>query len=117
MKLTITTVEGSTYPLDVSPDLPVEDLKALLSMECEIPLTELVILHNMTPLNRNKDTLTQCEINDGDVIFVARQQGSVAPPTTRTQTGTSGMGMSGLPNIDWSSVQVTESGIRTYYVV
>lgn len=115
MQLVISTIDGNVYPVDVSEELPLNDLKALLSMETNIPQGSLILYHNMQELRERAggdNTLTSLGVQDKDIVVVADRQDVQAPPTTgQTQTQTSipsGTGTE-LPNIDWSSISVSQS--------
>ena len=123
MHITITTPEGGVYPLDVSEELPVSDLKALLEAEVGIPVKDMMVVYNMAPLTQDKETLKSCGIQNEDILVVFKSQASthtrsthtpvpVTQPGTQTQsssqTFSTALGI-GLPNIDWSSVQLPTS--------
>lgn len=117
MQLVISTIDGNVYPVDVSEELPLNDLKALLSMETNIPQGSLILYHNMQELRERAggdNTLTSLGVQDKDIVVVADRQDVQAPPTTgQTQTQTSipsGTGTE-LPNIDWSSISVSQSSM------
>ena len=120
MQIVVSTVDGNVYPVDVSEELPLNDLKALLSMETNIPQGSLILYHNMQELKERpggENTLTSLGVQDKDIVVVANRQDVQAPPTTsQTQTHTpvpSGTG-TGLPNIDWSSISVSQSSMYTH---
>lgn len=127
MHLTITTPEGGVYPLDVSEELPVGDLKALLEAEVGIPVKDMMVVYNMAPLTQDKETLKSCGIQNEDIIVVFKSQAStrtrsahtpvpVTQPGTQTQSSSqtfnTALGI-GLPNIDWSSVQLPTSNSQS----
>ena len=114
MQITVTTVEGELYPLDVSDDLPIEDLKALMAMEIGTDPSTVVLIHNMAPLTREKDSLTACGVKDGDIIVISTEQSTDATRATSqsVQNTTSSDSTTGqLPRIDWSSIRVEPSSI------
>ncbi|XP_064460591.1 protein DDI1 homolog 2-like isoform X2 [Ornithodoros turicata] len=79
MKLTITTLTGELYMLDVSPDVELENLKALSEYESGIPAKEIVVMHEGRPLLDDKKNLKTYGIKDGDVLLIQHfvpQQGT-----------------------------------------
>ena len=129
MQITVTTEEGAVFPLDVSEDLSICDLKALLEAETGIDARNILLIHNMSPLVEDQKSLSSYRVASGDVIVASKFEGDVqmsspstggAPfpldpgipgnPTASSRRGGESSG-SGLPNlgIDWSSIQVPTS--------
>ena len=128
MQITVTTQDGVVHPLDVSDELPLGDLKAVLEFEVGIPAKEMLVIHNMTQLRNDEKMLKDFGVKKGDVLLtmkmsVQQRQQNFPPsssqplrphshtsPYSRTsphphaspQTHTSEQ----LPFIDWSSVQI-----------
>lgn len=122
MKITVTTQEGMTYPIDVHEDLLIENLKALLSLETNISPSELIIFHNMSPLVRDKDTLSTYGVQDGDILLVARRPQEATPPLSapaqpQTRSHTAHNTGMRLPAIDWSSVHLSQSSNVVYDII
>ena len=112
MQIVVSTVDGNIYPIDVNEGLPLNDLKALLSLETNIPQSSLLIYHNMRELRESQDgddTLSSLGICDKDILVVARRQDVQAPPTHQAQTPVSSDAGTRLPDIDWSSIRVPQS--------
>lgn len=114
MKITLTTDSGSVFPLDVSQELTLIDLRALVEMEIEgITKPEsMLLLHNMVPMRDLMKTLGEYNIQEDDVIMIIEQgedtyatdhspsQPAAAPQPTSQLQGQS------LPALDWSSITV-----------
>ena len=94
MKLTVTTLADDIYSLDVSEEMELENLKALLEFESEIPAKEIMILWNGQPLQDNKRKLKDYGINDGEMLLLQRIHPglqSTGVPAQRHAAGTSQM--------------------------
>ena len=121
MKIIVTTREGGVLPLDVSDELPVGDLKALLEMEVGILVGEMLVIHNMVPLRHDDKMLKSCNVQEGDVLLALRvdptntQQDVPSSADRQQPSGTGSHSAAGpysettgmqIPDIDWSAVQV-----------
>ena len=83
MKVTLTSENGDVFPLEIGADLTVQDLQALAELETAIPQDQMLLIHNMAPLADPRRPLTQCGVEEGDVIMVSRLEGGGMDPTTR----------------------------------
>ncbi|XP_019848992.1 PREDICTED: protein DDI1 homolog 2-like isoform X3 [Amphimedon queenslandica] len=113
MQIVVSTIDGNVYPFDVSEELPLNDLKALLSMETNIPQGSLILYHNMQELRERaggENTLTSLGVQDKDIVVVANRQDVRAPPTTG-QTQTLEIKFE-LPNIDWNPISISQSRLQ-----
>ena len=133
MQITVTTADGSVLQLDVSDDLPLLGLKALLEVDTGISPDKMLLIHNMAPLLDDKKGLNECGVQDGDIIVVTegnssavnissppplpsqaphqlpQQQQPHSQPSQRAQSQSASNPLSiasSLPLIDWSSVQI-----------
>lgn len=70
MRLTITTLTGELYMLDVGPEMELENLKALCEYESGIPAKEIVVMHEGRPLLDDKRNLKLYGIKEGDVLLI-----------------------------------------------
>lgn len=89
--MTLMSEGGDVYRLlEVGSDLTVRDLQALAELETSVPVDEMLLVHNMAPLANPLLPLTQCGVEEGDVIMVSRLEGGVAnvstPPTQTTSS-------------------------------
>ena len=132
MQITVTTADGSVLQLDVSDNLSVLDLKALLEVDTGISPDQMLVIHNMAPLLDDKKGLNEYGVQDGDIIVVTEGDTSAvnvsSPPPlssqvphplstqqqqTHSQSSQTAHFQSisdslpgSLPVIDWSSVQI-----------
>ena len=129
MKVTFTT-DWTVISLDVSLELTLGDLKAILEIEVDRRPEEMVLLHNLQPMGDEGKTLGGYNVEDGDVIqltfpyipprpidppFVT--QPPVAPSlVTQPPAAPSLMPQPPaappqalLPNIDWAAIRVPTS--------
>ena len=90
MRITLTTLDGAIYPLEVSTDIEIMNLKALCEQETNIPIIEMSLTFNGIPLNDDVRPLSSYLLKDNDLIMVQRIK----------QTATN------LPFIDFSSISV-----------
>lgn len=72
MKIVLTTLEGNIYPVEVSPDLELINLKALCEQETDIPSSEMALTHNGRPLTDDSKTLSSYSISDNDILMVQK---------------------------------------------
>lgn len=70
MKLTVTTLSGELYMLDVGAEMELEGLKALCEFESGVPAREMVLMHEGRPLLDDKRTLRAHAIKEGDVLLI-----------------------------------------------
>ncbi|XP_003745507.1 protein DDI1 homolog 2 [Galendromus occidentalis] len=83
MRITITTVTGDVFVLDVSADIELENLKALAAFEVGIPAAEMIVIHEMRPLTEDKRPISQLGLKDGDMVLVQKSP----PRAQRTPQG------------------------------
>lgn len=87
MKVTI-TYEENFFPLDISEELELENLKALLEFESGVPAADIGVFHNGSMLKDLKKPLKEFGVKDGEIlVMVKRQFGR----STQTQRGSGGM--------------------------
>ena len=77
MQITVTTEDGKVFPLDISNELTLQDLQALLELETGIAQHELLLVHTMSPMVEREKTLAGYGVEEGDVIMVSRVEGGV----------------------------------------
>ena len=106
MKITLTTERGDLFPLDVSLELTLGDLRALVEMEVEglSNPQSVLLLHNMQPMNDLDKALAEYGIQEDDVIMILEQaEHEAAPPPVQSQPQ-SVQGQ--LPPINWGAIAV-----------
>ncbi|XP_051125068.1 protein DNA-DAMAGE INDUCIBLE 1 [Andrographis paniculata] len=69
MKITVMTADEQIVSLDVDRDESVENLKALLEVETQVPLQRQQLLYNGREM-RNSDKLSALGVADGDLIMM-----------------------------------------------
>ncbi|XP_027062264.1 DNA damage-inducible protein 1 [Coffea eugenioides] len=69
MKITVMTADEQILTLDVDRDESVENLKALLEVETQVPLQQQQLLYNGTEM-RNAEKLSGLGIGDGDLVMM-----------------------------------------------
>ncbi len=72
MKLTVTTSDG-VFPLEVAPDLELENVKAFCEAATNIPASEMILLHENVRLEEDKKSLKDFGVKDGDMLFLQRR--------------------------------------------
>ncbi|KAG0443547.1 hypothetical protein HPB47_014796 [Ixodes persulcatus] len=90
MKLTVTTLSGELYMLDVGAEMELENLKALCEYESSIPAREMVVMHEGRPLLDDKRSLSAHSIKDGDVLLIQH----LVPPQPSQASSSSGTELS-----------------------
>ncbi|KAH7986579.1 hypothetical protein HPB52_024859 [Rhipicephalus sanguineus] len=84
MKLTVTTLSGELYMIDVGAEMELEGLKALCEFESGVPAREMVLMHEGRPLLDEKRSLKSHSIKEGDVLLI---QHLVPPTNASTSSG------------------------------
>ncbi|PWA87303.1 DNA damage-inducible protein 1 [Artemisia annua] len=69
MKITVMTPDEQILTLEVDPDESVENLKALLEIESQVPLQQQQLLYNGKEM-RNAETLNGLGVTDGDLVMM-----------------------------------------------
>lgn len=94
MKITVLTADENLITLDVDPEETVENLKALLEVETQVPLQQQKLLFNRKEM-RDADKLSSLGANDGDLVTMER--------VSQSSTSTNALGV----NPDGSAVNPT----------
>lgn len=72
MQVTVTTLGGHVFPLDIPDDLELENFKAFCEAESGLPGKEIVILYNGKPLLDDKKAMKDYGLKDGDMVVLER---------------------------------------------
>ena len=72
MLLTVTTEDDKIVAVDVDPDTVVENLKAIIEAETDVPSGTQAVVHNGREL-RDADVLGPSGVKDGDLLMVLRR--------------------------------------------
>lgn len=84
MNITVCSLsDQSVFPLNVSADLELENLKAFCEVESGIPAGQIVLAHNGRPLMDDKKTLRDYGVKDGDMLVLQRNERN-APASTQS---------------------------------
>ncbi|XP_041377775.1 protein DDI1 homolog 2-like [Gigantopelta aegis] len=115
MQITVTTLSDQIFTLDVGEDMELENFKALCEFESGVPATEIAILWNGRPLTDNKQTLKQYGVKGGDVLLLQHMRGSSSqlagnPAIQQSTSRTPASSSSGIPVIDFGSIQIPGRG-------
>ncbi|KAJ9477411.1 DNA damage-inducible protein 1 [Pseudozyma hubeiensis] len=102
--ITVITEDDRTFPIDVDASIELENLKALLEVDSNIPAEQQQLLHSGKPLNDGKATLASCGVQNDDLLILrdARQG-----PSTSAAPSAGGAGSSGARSS--SAVPTSES--------
>ena len=74
MHVTVTTEDDAIVTVDVDPATVVENLKAILEAETDVPTREQVLLFNGGEL-ANDDVLSAKNVGEGDLLMLLRKRG------------------------------------------
>nr|XP_043621140.1 protein DNA-DAMAGE INDUCIBLE 1 [Erigeron canadensis] len=75
MKITVMTPDEQILSLEVDPHESVENLKALLEIESQVPLLQQQLLYNGKEM-RNAETLSGLGVSDGDLVMMVSNAAS-----------------------------------------
>ncbi|CAN4117827.1 unnamed protein product [Withania somnifera] len=81
MKITVMTTDEQIVTLDVDRDESVENLKALLEVETQVPLQQQQLLYNGREM-RNSDKLSALGVGDGDLVMMVSSAASLSSAPT-----------------------------------
>ena len=75
MQLTVSTLWDTVFTLEVGGDLDIKSFKGLCEIEVGIPANEIILVHNGRSLHDENYTLTEYNINNGDILLLQQFQG------------------------------------------
>lgn len=89
--ITVITEDDRTFPIDVDASIELENLKALLEVDSNIPADQQQLLHGGKPLNDSKATLASCGVNNDDLLILRdrRHASSAASNSASSSSGAS----------------------------
>lgn len=96
MKILLTTLDGNIYPVEVSSDLEIINLKALCEQETGINMARMSLSFNGQFLTDNNKTLASYSIGENDIVVVQVQSSPSNVPVD-------------VPLIDFASINVPRS--------
>ena len=95
MQVTISTLSGEFFSLDVPDDLELENFKAFCEAESGLAAKDMIILFNGTPLLDDKKSMKDYGVKNGDMVVMEK----IKPQNPQ---GASGGGAAGLKLPDFS---------------
>ena len=113
MQITVTTEGEGVFSLEVSHELTLRDLKALVEIETGgINPDNMLLIHNMAPMGDLNRSLGDYDVKEGDIIMIVQHTGdvNVRNPAPLSQPSASSQPQAqSLPDVDWSAVRVPGS--------
>ena len=107
MKILVMIDDDNSLDFDVSSDLPLRDLKALIEAETDIPTDQMILKHKMLPLDDNGRGLDELGVCDDDIIILTTTAAAagdlLTPRPAQSQPSSS------IPQIEWGSVVIPSS--------
>ena len=76
MKILLTTLEGNIYPVEVSSDIEVVNLKALCEQETNIVASKMSLTHNGQPLSDDSRSLSSYNVKEDDILMIQQIVGN-----------------------------------------
>ncbi|KAL2523798.1 ubiquitin family protein [Abeliophyllum distichum] len=86
MKITVMTADEQILSLDVDRDESVENLKALLEVETQVPLQQQQLLYNGKEM-RNAEKLGALGVSDGDLVMMVSNASSTGARASPNEAG------------------------------
>ena len=100
----------STTVLDVSPDMELMNVKALLEAEIGISMASMVLMFQDTVLGDDEKTLNDYGVTEDSLIALSSTDtgttSTSAVPASSSAGAPTTSSLSSLPNIDWSGIHV-----------
>ena len=76
MKILLTTLEGNIYPVEVSSDIEVVNLKALCEQETNISASKMSLTHDGQPLSDDTRSLSSYNVKEDDILMIQQIVGN-----------------------------------------
>ncbi|KAL2473143.1 ubiquitin family protein [Forsythia ovata] len=86
MKITVMTADEKILTIDVDRDESVENLKALLEVETQVPLQQQQLLYNGKEM-RNAEKLGALGVSDGDLVMMVSNASSTGARASPNEAG------------------------------
>ncbi|CAK7323851.1 unnamed protein product [Dovyalis caffra] len=80
MRITVMTADEQIISLEVDPHESVENVKALLEVETQVPLQQQQLLYNGTEM-RNNDKLSALGVKDEDLVMMVSNAAAISAPS------------------------------------
>lgn len=98
MKIAVTTLTDILITIDVSPDMELENFKALCECEVGMSAIDMVITHEGRPLLDNKKDLQTYGIKEGDVLLIQEMPSAPASQAPNLGIDFSAIKLPGAPS-------------------
>ncbi|KAF9924844.1 DNA damage-inducible protein 1 [Mortierella alpina] len=86
MRVSILTDDGEIHSLEFDSQMELENIKALLEADCNIPADEQLLIHNETELRDPKSTLAAHNVAENDILTLRRRtRPGTSAPSQRQQ--------------------------------
>ena len=108
MQVTVTTLMGDVFSLEVPEDLELENFKAFCEAESGVPAKEMVIMFNGAVLKDDKKPLKEYGVKNGDMIVMEKlkKQAAVA----------SSLPGGGLKMPDFGKIRMPGQGMESFAI-
>ena len=106
MQVTVTTLMGDVFSLEVPEDLELENFKAFCEAESGVPAKEMVIMFNGAVLKDDKKPLKEHGVKNGDMIVMEKLKKQAA--------GASSLPGGGLKMPDFGKIRMPGQGTEFY---
>ena len=87
MQVTVTTLTGEVFSLEVHEDLELENFKAFCEAESGVPAKEMVIMLNEVVLKDDKKALKEYGVKDGDMVVMEQLKKQAAAASSLPGSG------------------------------
>ena len=104
MQVTVTTLTGKVFSLEVHEDLELENFKAFCEAESGVPAKEMVIMLNEAVLKDGKKALKEYGLKNGDMVVMEQLKKQAA--------GASSLPGTGLKLPDFSKIRMPGAGAQ-----
>jgi len=124
MNLIVTTAAGDFYSLDVSADIEVENVVALVSLESGVAGNLIQLAYNGVPMVDTKKTLAFYGVKNGDMLLMSATRPAALPAAPRPAPASApnpfmapprpaSGGQRPVPVIDWGAITVPTASSST----
>lgn len=106
MKVILTTLDGNIFPVEVSAEIELLNLKALCEQETRISADRMTLFYEGKPLTDVSKSLAAYNVKENDMIMVQESAPAAGGNLFGSQPASAASGMDSLPSIDFSSITV-----------
>ena len=105
MQITVTTLRGEVFSLEVPEDLELENFKAFCEAESGLASKEMIILYNGLPLLDDKKPMKEYGVKNGDMVVMEKVRKEMPKPAAAPQ-GSGG----GFSFPDFGKIKIPKAG-------